>query len=69
MPGCKKYKTGFIPKELKLNPFEIVWLDKSQEPNILTHIDRLKSVFAAAFPMYDIPACPDGGFDLYCISE
>jgi hypothetical protein len=54
MPGCKKYKTGFIPKELKLNPFEIVWLDKSQEPNILTHIDRLKSVFAAAFPMYDI---------------
>lgn len=54
IPGCKKYKTGFVPKQLKLNPFELVWLDKSQEPNVLSHIDRLKSTFAAAFPMYDI---------------
>lgn len=54
IPGCKKYKGGFIPKPLKLNPFEIVWLSKEQEPNVLTHIDRLKSTFAAAFPMYDI---------------
>lgn len=54
IPGCKKYKTGFIPKKLKLNPFELVWLRKEQEPNVLTHIDRLKSTFAAAFPMYDI---------------
>ena len=41
-------------KVLKLNPFEVVWLNKEQEPNVLTHIDRLKSTFAAAFPMYDI---------------
>lgn len=54
VPGCKKYKGNFIPKTLKLNPFELVWLDEEQEPNVLTHIDRLKSVFAAAFPMYDI---------------
>ena len=54
IPGCKKYKTGFEPKKLKLNPFELVWLDKDQEPNVLAHIDRLKSTFAAAFPMYDI---------------
>lgn len=54
VPGCKKYKGGFVPKPLKLNPFELVWLDKNQEPNVLTHIDRLKSTFAAAFPMYDI---------------
>lgn len=54
IPGCKKYKTGFVPKKLKLNPFELVWLDKEQEPNVLTHIDRLKSTFATAFPMYDI---------------
>jgi putative ATP-binding protein len=54
IPGCKKYKTGFVSKQLKLNPFELVWLDKEQEPNVLTHIDRLKSTFAAAFPMYDI---------------
>ena len=54
VPGCKKYKGRFVPKPLKLNPFELVWLDKNQEPNVLTHIDRLKSTFAAAFPMYDI---------------
>ena len=54
IPGCKKYKTGFTPKKLKLNPFELVWLKEEQEPNVLTHIDRLKSTFAAAFPMYDI---------------
>jgi len=54
IPGCKKYKNGFVPKQLKLNPFEIIWLNESQEPNVLSHIDRLKSTFAAAFPMYDI---------------
>ena len=54
IPGCKKYKNGFTPKALKINPFEIVWLDSQQEPNVLAHIDRLKSTFAAAFPMYDI---------------
>ena len=54
IPGCKKYKGFYTPKPLHLNPFEIVWLDESQEPNILSHIDRLKSTFAAAFPMYDI---------------
>ena len=54
IPGCKKYKGNFIPNQLHLNPFEIVWLKEDQEPNILSHIDRLKSTFAAAFPMYDI---------------
>ena len=54
IPGCKKYKTGYEPKTLKLNPFELVWLKEELEPNVLTHIDRLKSTFAAAFPMYDI---------------
>ena len=54
IPGCKNYKGGLIPKPFKLNPFEVVWLKKNQEPNVLTHIDRLKSTFASAFPMYDI---------------
>ena len=54
IPGCQKYKGVFEPKPLKINPFEIVWLSEDQEPNVLTHIDRLKSTFAAAFPMYDI---------------
>ena len=59
IPGCKVYKDKVTResvglKPLKLNPFEVVWLNKEQEPNVLTHIDRLKSTFAAAFPMYDI---------------
>lgn len=54
IPGCKKYKGDFVPKALRLNPFELVWLNKDQEVNVLTHIDRLKSTFASAFPMYDI---------------
>lgn len=59
MPGCRTYKDKqtrqpIAPSELRLNPFEIVWLDKDQEPNVLSHIDRLKSTFASAFPMYDI---------------
>lgn len=54
IPGCKKYKNGYIPHQLHLNPFEIIWLNQDQEPNVLSHIDRLKSTFAAAFPMYDI---------------
>ena len=54
IPGCKQYKGGFVPCPLKINPFDIVWLNDNQDPNILTHIDRLKSTFASAFPMYDI---------------
>ena len=54
MPGCKKYRGTFVPKPLCVNPFEPIWLDASQDPNVLSHIDRLKSTFAAAFPMYDI---------------
>lgn len=60
IPGCKSYKdkknneTITNLKQLKLNPFELVWLQKDQTPNVLSHIDRLKSTFAAAFPMYDI---------------
>lgn len=54
IPGCRKYKGEVIPKPLHINPFEVVWLRADQEPNVLSHIDRLKSTFAAAFPMYDI---------------
>lgn len=60
IPGCKVFRSkvhpeGFtVENTLKINPFEIVWLNESQQPNVLTHIDRLKSTFAAAFPMYDI---------------
>lgn len=59
IPGCKKYRDRKTREEVKLtdlhiNPFEPVWLSAEQNPNVLTHIDRLKSTFASAFPMYDI---------------
>ena len=60
IPGCKSYKDKQTGKpiehlqQLRLNPFEIIWLSKEQDPSVLSHIDRLKSTFAAAFPMYDI---------------
>ncbi len=59
MPGCRVYRHPVTGKdvrfpELKLNPFEIIWLEPGREPSAMAHIDRLKSVFTAAFPMYDI---------------
>lgn len=54
IPGCEKYaKADFIPPKLRLNPFEVISLPKS-EMRVLSHIDRLKSAFASAFPMQDI---------------
>ena len=59
VPGCKTYRdrktnVAVALSELRLNPFEPVWLNAEQDPNILTHIDRLKSIFASTFPVYDI---------------
>ena len=58
MPGCETYtykgeKTK-IKDKLRFNPFEVIWLDKDIEPRVLSHIDRVKSIFSAAFPMQDI---------------
>ena len=53
MPGCNEYKNRKYPL-LKINPFEIIWLNEKQSPQALSHIDRLKSIFASAFPMQDI---------------
>lgn len=52
--GCEKYaKADFKPSKLRLNPFEVISLPNS-EMRVLSHIDRLKSTFASAFPMQDI---------------
>ena len=59
IPGCSVYRNRKTNKpisidKIKLNPFEPVWIKEDQNPNVLSHIDRLKSIFASAFPMYDI---------------
>lgn len=54
IPGCERYaKGGITPDKLQLNPFEVINLPNS-EMRVLSHIDRLKSTFASAFPMQDI---------------
>lgn len=63
MPGRNSYKRKINEKELsidfrtaqtlKFNPFEAVDLGEDSM-NILSHIDRIKEIFAAAFPMQDI---------------
>lgn len=54
IPGCEKYaKRQFTPDKLRMNPFEVIDLD-GNEPHVLSHIDRLKAIFAAAFPMQDV---------------
>lgn len=54
IPGCEYYAKGnFHPDKLKLNPFEVIDLG-GNEMRVLSHIDRLKASFAAAFPMQDI---------------
>lgn len=54
MPGCEKYsKSDRELDKLKLNPFEVINLGDN-ELRVMSHIDRLKAIFASAFPMQDI---------------
>lgn len=62
MPGKSSYwhadKDGnsveyTLSDVLKLNPFEPVALD-GKIPDVVSHLDRIKSIFALAFPMEDI---------------
>ena len=63
MPGRNCYKRKIDKKEmsidfrtvqsLRINPFEAIDLGEDSL-NILSHIDRIKEIFAAAFPMQDI---------------
>ena len=63
MPGRNTYKRKIDDKELsidfrctdtlRINPFEAIDLGEDSM-NILSHIDRIKEIFAAAFPMQDI---------------
>lgn len=59
MPGKTTYQRGELSSQvesLRINPFEVITLGSSlpDASAVLAHIDRIKSTFAAAFPMYDI---------------
>lgn len=52
MPGANTGKNPNI-KDLHINPLDVVWLSADQTPQVLSHLDRLKSVLNAAFPMQE----------------
>ena len=54
IPGIKTWRGHTLEDQLTLNPFDIVWLSEAATPQILSHIDRLKSILTAAFPMQEI---------------
>jgi hypothetical protein len=65
MPGRAEWG-GQALDDLKLNPFDIVRLPDAT-PQVTPHLDRLKSIFNASFPMYEIlPVILEEGLvDLY----
>jgi len=54
VPGLHAWHGEPLEAELALNPFEVIWLDATYKPNILSHIDRLKSILVATFPMQEV---------------
>ena len=54
MPGQHSAKTMKELESLILNPFDIIWLGTEEIPQVLAHIDRLKSIFNASFPMQEV---------------
>lgn len=54
MPGVKSFRGQPLAQQLRLNPLDIVWLTPEQWPQVLAHIDRLKSIVNASFPMQEV---------------
>jgi len=71
MPGVQTWRGQKLEDQLTLNPFDIVWLSETTTPQVLSHIDRLKSILTAAFPMQEILPIlmEDILFDAYSCSK
>jgi hypothetical protein len=54
MPGIESFRGRELAHKLRLNPLDIVWHQKEYTPRILAHIDRLKSILNATFPMQEV---------------
>lgn len=52
IPGREKWG-GEAIAPLRLNPFDIIRLEGAI-PMVMPHLDRLKSIFNASFPMYEV---------------
>lgn len=53
MPGAQSFRGQRLEHILHLNPLDIIWLGENHTPQVLSHIDRLKSILNAAFPMQE----------------
>jgi hypothetical protein len=53
IPGIQTWRGYKLENQLTLNPFSIVWLAEKTTPHILSHIDRLKFILSAAFPIHE----------------
>lgn len=53
MPGVDTWRGQRFEQALCLNPLDVVWLNAAQPPSVLSHVDRLKSILNATFPMQE----------------
>ena len=53
MPGLAAWRGQPLTHQLRLNPLDVVWLSERHTPSVLSHIDRLKSILNASFPMQE----------------
>lgn len=53
MPGVQSWRGHKLEHQLKLNPLDIVWLE-GMRPDVLSHLDRLKSIFVGRSLMQEV---------------
>ncbi len=53
MPGVAAWRGQPLTHQLRLNPLDVVWLSERHTPSVLSHVDRLKSILNASFPMQE----------------
>lgn len=51
LPGVTAWRGQALEHNLRLNPLDVVWLAEQHSPPVLSHVDRLKSILNANFPM------------------
>ena len=54
MPGVAAWQGQPLTYQLRLNPLDVVWLSEQHTPPVLSHVDRLKSILNASFPMQEV---------------
>lgn len=57
-PGAHAQHSSTEFHRLVLNPLEVVWLSDKERPNVLGHIDLLRSILVSAFPSEDGDVLP-----------